>query len=172
MTIRVKRQVNTSSRNSFRYDYTLIWRDGSWEECESPEIKANHEAVLREKFKALNSSLESLGSRRLNQRLRRYGKELYKALFSHKFDQLYWERIRNKVRTIQILSEENIPWELIYPVNFRSDNIPDKGFLCEMYDIAHWFVGDPPTSTLAVDSFKIVAAIGDSPYDDSQAGFL
>jgi CHAT domain len=140
LTIQVRRESTTGGRLRFKYSLTLSNR--SFYECESNEI-SDFEGFLYKKFNRINAVMADPSRRnRINEELKTIGKELYKALFGPKFDTIYWDVIRNNVETIQIVSDENIPWELVYPVDLGSKNgIPGTEFLCQRHNIANWFTG-------------------------------
>ena len=168
LTITVSRQ--DISHGSFCYKYTLLSSSGSsanlfFEECQSPELSNSYEKLLSRKFESFNKDMRSPeGRQRLNRKLRTYGQDLYRSLFNLDFDRAYWNEIREKVRTIQIVSKEpiSIPWELIVPINRLSPSqISEKAFFCELYSIAHWFRGDVPQGIIEVNRFDLVRAIKD-----------
>lgn len=100
---------------------------------------------------------------RLTTNLKNYGKKLYKALFDYEFDSIYWEFIYNKAVSIQIISEETIPWEIIYPIRLGTkNNIAGTGFLTELHNIAHWFPKFSPVDSLHISSLNLVRALSDS----------
>lgn len=163
LTIRVQR-IDLSER-AFKYKFTLISFKKNvklyFRECESRELGRDYDKLLESKFQSFNSSMRSQEKRnKLNKRLRNFGKQLYKTLFDYEFDAIYWDHIRNKVRSIQIISNESIPWELIYPVNLREET-SEKKFWGELYDTAHWFPGNQPLDEIRISSLDLVKALED-----------
>lgn len=163
LTIRVQR-IDLSER-TFKYRFTLISFKKHvnlyFRECESRELGRDYNNLLESKFQSFNSSMRSKDKRnKLNKRLRNFGKQLYRTLFDYEFDALYWDHIRNKVRSIQIISDESIPWELIFPVNLREE-ASEKKFWGELYDTAHWFPGNQPVDEIRINSLDLVRALED-----------
>ncbi|MBT9313794.1 CHAT domain-containing protein [Leptothoe kymatousa] len=152
--------------NKFRYTYILKSSKSSgadlfYRPLHSQELGPSYQELLNKKFDGFNKDMRSKkGRQKLNYRLRKYGQDLYRSLFDHEFDDVYWHQIKGKVKTIQVVSKEPIPWELIFPVRLNtSQEVPDQAFFCEQYDIAHWFPESPPEHSLAVGRFDMVKAI-------------
>lgn len=165
LTILVRR--DDTNTNKFRFKYTLFSSrrdiDLHFRECESPELGEKYLKLISKRFDLINASMKSRQSRdRLTTNLKNYGKKLYEALFNYEFDKIYWDSIYEKVRSVQIISKESIPWEIIYPMRLGvKDNIPGKGFLTELHNIAHWFPPHAPADTIEVDSLNMVRALSD-----------
>ncbi|MEL7377438.1 MAG: hypothetical protein AAFN65_10795, partial [Bacteroidota bacterium] len=83
-------------------------------------------------------------------------------------DAIYWDRIRESVKSIKIVSDDDIPWEFILPKNLRAQDISDSEFWCERFDIGHWFVGKAPNEKIQVDKLDMVKAISDSSSDSEE----
>jgi len=168
LTILVRR-VEVDDR-LFKYKYTLIsFKSGVelyYRECESQDLGKDYETLLSHKHDSFSSCMRSKESRiRLAKRLKIIGKKLYRSLFDYEFDSIYWDAIENKVRSVQIISNEPIPWELIYPVNLRTGGTSGKGFWGELYNIAHWFPGKKPSDQLRFDCLNIVKSLeGESAF--------
>jgi hypothetical protein len=164
LTIRVRR-IKTSG-TSFEYAYTLIsFKEGVnlyYRECKSQRLGEKYQKILHQKFELLNKYTNNQDAkRRANKRLKNLGKDLYRTLFNYEFDAIYWDIIRTQIKTIQVISDEQIPWELIYPVNLRTNEIPDTNFWGERFRIAHWFPGTKPADRIHVRSLDIVRALDD-----------
>jgi hypothetical protein len=87
--------------------------------------------------------------------LEKIGWRLYNELFNEALRREYRERIRGKVHTLEIVSDEPwIPWELIKPFG---DGVDDD-FLCLQYDFSRWVSGGAgPAAEIAVDSLACIA---------------
>ncbi len=88
-------------------------------------------------------------------RLEKIGQRLYNELFNEALRREYRERIRGKVHTLEIVSDEPwIPWELVRPFG---DGVDDD-FLCLQYDFSRWVSGGAgPAAEIAVDSLACIA---------------
>ncbi|MBO9369159.1 MAG: CHAT domain-containing protein [Chloroflexi bacterium] len=87
--------------------------------------------------------------------LEKIGWRLYNELFNEALRREYRERIRGKVHTLEIVSDEPwIPWELIKPFG---DGVDDD-FLCLQYDFSRWVSGGAaPAVEIAADSLACIA---------------
>jgi len=87
--------------------------------------------------------------------LEKIGWRLYNELFNEALRREYRERIRGKVHTLEIVSDEPwIPWELVRPFG---DGVDDD-FLCLQYDFSRWVSGGTgPAAEIAVDSLACIA---------------
>lgn len=79
----------------------------------------------------------------LNERLARIGADLYAQLFPDTLKRLYWESLRERVKTLHIVSDEPwIPWELLKPWRRLPDgDIEEDEFLCERFSLTRWLSG-------------------------------
>jgi hypothetical protein len=86
--------------------------------------------------------------------LEKIGWRLYNELFNEALRREYRERIRGKVHTLEIVSDEPwIPWELVRPFG---DGVDDD-FLCLQYDFSRWVSdGAGPAAEIAVDSLACI----------------
>lgn len=74
----------------------------------------------------------------MQRHLAKIGRRLYRDLFGEELAREYRERIRGRVRTLEIVSDEPwIPWELIKPY----DDGVDDDFLCVQYTLSRWVSG-------------------------------
>lgn len=65
------------------------------------------------------------------------GHDLYQTLFPPEMKRAY-RRIREKVRTLLIVSDEPwIPWEMLQPCEFKDDD-----FLCMKHQMSRWLTGE------------------------------
>jgi hypothetical protein len=76
-------------------------------------------------------------------------------LFNEDMRREYRERIRGRVHTLEIVSDEPwIPWELVKPY----DDGVDDDFLCLQYDFSRWVSGGTaPAAEIEVDSLVCIA---------------
>ena len=98
--------------------------------------------------------------------LEKIGQRLYIELFNEQMRRIYRERIRGRVHTLEIVSDEPwIPWELIKPYG---DGVDDD-FFCMQYDFSRWVSGgDGPETEIGVRSLVAVVPT-DSGLGDAQA---
>ncbi len=87
--------------------------------------------------------------------LERIGYRLYDELFNEELRREYRERIRGRVGTLEVVSDEPwIPWELVKPY----DGEWADDFLCLQYDFSRWLDnGQTPAAEIAVDSLACIA---------------
>lgn len=87
--------------------------------------------------------------------LERIGQRLYRDLFNEAMRREYRERIRGRIQTLEIVSDEPwIPWELVKPYG---DGVDDD-FLCLQYDFSRWVSdGAGPALEIEVDSLACIA---------------
>ncbi len=98
--------------------------------------------------------------------LEKIGQRLYVELFNEAMRREYRERIRGRVHTLEIVSDEPwIPWELVKPY----DDGVDDDFFCLQYDFSRWVSdGAGPTAEIDVDSLACIAPT-DSRLAEAQA---
>lgn len=91
------------------------------------------------------------------EQLNSIGTDLYERLFPAGLKTLYWGILRNRVRTVLIISDEVcIPWELIRP--FHAEQGEDE-FLCEKFELTRWLAGcDYPIEHINLGDVKLIAA--------------
>jgi len=91
------------------------------------------------------------------EQLNSIGTDLYERLFPRELKNLYWEILRNHVRTVLIVSDEvSIPWELIRPFHLEQG---EDEFLCEKFELTRWLAGcDYPVENINLESIKLMAA--------------
>lgn len=77
-----------------------------------------------------------------NTRLARIGADLYTQLFPSELQRLYWEKWRERVQTLYIVSDEPwIPWEMLKPWRRLPDGMVEEDeFLCERFALTRWLV--------------------------------
>ncbi len=99
----------------------------------------------REQYDDIPDTLEAIGA------------DLYERLFPQELKTLWKNRIRDQVKSIQIVSDEPwIPWELIKPAYENPDgDFIEDGFLCEDYLMGRWLSGaaslPPPPANFHLD---------------------
>ncbi len=109
---------------------------------------------------------ETFTPERFFRQLEKVGQRLYAELFNEAMRREYRERIRNRVTTLEIISDEPwIPWELVKPY----DNGIDDDFFCLQYDLSRWVSGGAaPVAEIGVKSLACIVP-GDSGLAEAQA---
>jgi len=97
----------------------------------------------------------------LNERLARVGADLYDQLFPEALKRLYWEELRERVRTLHIVSDEPwIPWELLKPWRRLPDGaIEEDEFVCERFALTRWLTGHFPTDILPLHRLSLLTDV-------------
>lgn len=93
--------------------------------------------------------------------LRSIGRDLYSRLFSDTLKSEYRKRIREKARSLLIVSNEAwpIPWELLVP---HGEDFDDD-FLCMKFELTRWISGGmPPLPWLRVGALEVIGTGGGS----------
>ncbi len=135
------------------------------------EANTTPQGFLNEMFFQLNRVLSdtSLSEARFFERLNSIGNYLYNRLFPDDLKRLYWDRLRDKVKSIVIISDESwIPWEVVRP--FHPDTKQNEdGFLCEKFNLARWLVGDIPPNVIDLTRLGLIVAASDLESTRSEA---
>jgi CHAT domain-containing protein len=99
----------------------------------------------------------------VERRLRNIGQTLWAELIPKEFKDIYW-RIRDKIRTVQIVTDEPwIPWEMVFPYrNTQQGVIEEDDFLCQKFSLARWLRGAPPLPRIPLDESRIMGVGADS----------
>lgn len=103
------------------------------------------------------------------------GEQLYENIFPRELKEIWKNQIRNKVKSIMILSNEPwIPWEIIKPFYvMEHGEIVEDPFLCESYYLTRWSGEAPPPSFVRVSHIALIApAAVDLPNVWREAEFL
>lgn len=103
------------------------------------------------------------------------GADLYEKLFPDELKEIWENQIRNKVRSIMIISDEPwIPWEIIKPFHENeTGDIVEDGFLCEDYSLTRWLAGPTPPSRIKIKRGALIApATSNLPDVVHEAKFL
>lgn len=106
--------------------------------------KSDPKAYMESIYEELNRNIGSAQNENLfNDELNSIGTQLYDQLFSEELKNLWWSALREKVKSILIISDETwIPWELIKPYQKDSNGkVTEDDFLCEKYHLARWLQG-------------------------------
>lgn len=151
-----------------RLTYTLHYSDTTERIVEGGRLRADPETyryqIIRE-IENLARGLDVYGRpvedgqplppERFFRYLERIGHRLYEDLFSEELRREYAERIRGRVRALQIVSDEPwIPWEMVKPY----DTEWADDFLCLQYDLSRWVSdGRAPAAEIRVESLACVA---------------
>ncbi|MGB9872577.1 MAG: CHAT domain-containing protein [Anaerolineae bacterium] len=159
--------LRVSTRDN-RLTYTLNYADSTQRIIQGGTLRADPERyryqVLREienLARGLDADGKPLGAggqpspQEFFRRLERIGYRLYDELFSEDLRREYRERIRGRVVTLEVVSDEPwIPWELVKP--YDADWADD--FLCLQYDFSRWVSdGAAPAAEIRVESLACVA---------------
>ena len=153
-----------------RLTYTLHYRDTGERIIQGPKIQSDPEqyryALVREIENLArgrdvdgrpltDAPGETLTPQDFFRRLEKIGQRLYDELFSEDMRREYRERIRGRVRTLEIVSDEPwIPWELVKPY----DDGVDDDFFCLQYEFSRWVSGGAaPAAEIPVDSLACIA---------------
>lgn len=128
--------------------------------CQSEEIDDKADKRIKEIFGLINNELKrsDFDSSSLNHQLVEIGINLYKQVVGYQFNDLYWKKIHGKVKTIQLITDNKhfFPWELLYPSDLNDKKRVEKGFLCEIYNIARWLRGPDFKSQVKVVNLGLV----------------
>lgn len=116
----------------------------------------------------LHGELATLGPEtdptRATEILNTVSSDLYEKLFPRELKKLWQERLRGKVETISIISDEAwIPWEMVRP-NHRDDSggWVEDDFLCAEHSVGRWLAGATTTSRLQISKGAVIAPQGAS----------
>lgn len=94
--------------------------------------------------------------------LKTIGAHLYEQLFPQELKEIWEKRIRQRVSTIMIISNEPwIPWEIIKP-SFEDENgeIVEDDFLCEGYILTRWLSGLSAPTSIKISRSALIAPAG------------
>jgi len=155
-----------SEAEKFRYRYRLISHiEGlkySIQEFWSPETKVTPQGFLEETFNNLaQMGLGTVEPEVFFERLSGIGTTLYDRLFPDNFKRLYWDKLRNRVKSLIIYSDEPwVPWELIRPFDPDTKSLED-GSLCEKFDMSRWLRGRIAPEVIP-SSFSVGLIVADS----------
>lgn len=110
-------------------------------------------------YTELSTFTEATGRDQVAETLRTIGADLYEKLFPRELKELWSRRIRGRVSSIMIISDEPwIPWEIIRPSHETENGTTvEDGFLCETYLLARWIAGPPPPSEIRVTAGAVIA---------------
>ena len=103
------------------------------------------------------------------------GSDLYEKLFPRELKEIWKQKIRGKVNSIMIISDEPwIPWEIIKPsYDTETGDITEDDFLCESYLLTRWIAGPPPPSLIEISRGALIApVISELPNVQQEIAFL
>lgn len=169
LTIYIEEVALDKTRRLYRFLLLSPLRDLNlhFEEVGEIELKGEPAAYFADIFAELNAWLRQ---RNVNEaefygRLNSLGASLYERLFPEKLKRLYWEKLRDKVKSVQIISADPwIPWELVRP--YHPETFEEDDFLCERFDLTRWLAGPASPDTL---NFQRMALIVDAPKHGARA---
>jgi hypothetical protein len=173
LTILFDRVSVGEGRHYYRYRLLSYKRElNLWfDEFHTPETSVTPQSFLEETFAHLNqmysdtTDSEALFFERLNS----IGTNLYGRLFPDDLKTLYWEKLRDNVKSIVIISYEPwIPWELIRPFHPETKQAED-GFLCEKFDLTRWLSGAAPPDVISLERLGLIVATSGLESAESEA---
>jgi HEAT repeat protein len=144
-----------------------LWFD----EFHTPETTATPQKILEETFTHLNRMhSETIDNEALFfERLNSIGTSLYGRLFPDDLKALYWNKLRDRVKSIVIISYEPwMPWELVRPFHPETKQ-PEDGFLCEKFNLTRWLHGTAPPDMISLERLGLIAATSDLELTTSEA---
>lgn len=153
-----------------RLTYTLHYRTTEERILQGPRLRADPEQYRYQIIREIENLARGLDADGLPltdapgntlapadffRRLEKIGQRLYRELFGEELAHEYRERIRGRVRTLEIVSDEPwIPWELVKPY----DDGVDDDFLCLQYAFSRWVSGGTaPAAEIIADSLACIA---------------
>ena len=131
------------------------WMEGLYRELGTLGAKASPEDV--------SETLSTIGS------------DLYEKLFPRELKEIWKQRIRGRVRSIMIISDEPwIPWEIIKPsYETERGDIVEDDFLCSSYLLTRWLAGPPPPSLIEIRRGALIApVVSKLPNVQQESAFL
>lgn len=110
----------------------------------------------------LYRELVSLRPEEVTETLSAIGFDLYEKLFPRELKKVWGARVRGKVETILIVSEESwIPWEMIKPHHEDDEgSLIEDDFLCGDYVLGRWVAGSSPPAETEVSKSALAAPAG------------
>ena len=103
------------------------------------------------------------------------GSDLYEKLFPRELKEIWKQRIRGRVRSIMIISDEPwIPWEIIKPFyETEAGDIVEDDFLCSSYLLTRWLAGPSPPSLIEIRRGALIApVVSKLPNVQQESAFL
>jgi hypothetical protein len=144
-----------------------LWFD----EFHTPETAATPQDILEETFTHLNQlhSQAVENEALFFERLDSIGTSLYSRLFPDELKALYWNKLRDQVKSVVIISYEPwVPWELVRPFHPETKQAED-GFLCEKFDLTRWLHGTAPPDSISLERLGLIMATSDIELTASEA---
>ena len=113
-------------------------------------------------YKELGTLHEKESAGDIKETLDAIGTDLYEKLFPKELKTIWEEKIKDRVKSIMIISDEPwIPWEIVKPcyVDDRGVNKEDD-FLCESYQLTRWISGGPsPPSLIEISRGALIVPV-------------
>jgi len=147
--------------------------DLNFEEADGIELQTAPEVYFEEIFAELNEWLQGSDADEavFFKRLNSLGANLYDQLFPEKLKRIYWEKLRDQVETVQIISVDPwIPWELVRP--YHPDALEEDDFLCEQFALTRWLAGKSSPDVIDFQKLALVVAASDLPSTVEEAEAL
>ncbi len=134
----------------------------SFEEAGEVELQAPPEVYFEGLFAEMNDWLgePDVDDDLFFKRLSSLGANLYDQLFPEKLKRIYWEKLRDEVGTVQIISADPwIPWELVRP--YHPETLGEDSFLCEQFALTRWLAGPSSPDVIDLQRMALVVAASD-----------
>jgi hypothetical protein len=147
--------------------------DLNFEEAGEIELQAPPEIYFEELFAELNDWLgeRDVDDDLFSKRLSSLGANLYDQLFPEKLKRIYWEKLRDEVETVQIISADPwIPWELVRP--YHPETLEEDDFLCEQFALTRWLAGSSSPDMIDLQRLALVVAASDLSAAEDEAEAL
>lgn len=148
---------NNPEEHQYTYSFTLLSQQaGLYFHTVSEKLILSETPSrwISSQFRELESLYQQQRYQDIPATLETIGAHLYEILFPKELKRIWQQHIRDKIKSIQIVSDEPwIPWELIRPSYETEDGeYIEDNFLCEDYLIGRWLNGPdfipPPLASL------------------------
>jgi hypothetical protein len=165
LTILFDRIVTGNNRYKYRFQLRSPIRRVNlvYDEFVTEETDVVPQGILEYVLADLNALIgdTSLSEEVFFERLNAIGTDLYNRLFPNDLKRLYWDKIRDHVQTVMIISDEPwIPWELLRP--YHPDTYEEEdGFLCEKFNLTRWLRGTGVADTVQAGRLGMIMATND-----------
>jgi hypothetical protein len=176
LTILFDRVSVGEGKHYYRYRLLSYKRElNLWfDEFHTSETNVTPQGFLEETFAHLNQMYSDTTDSEVLffERLNSIGTNLYGRLFPDDLKALYWEKLRDNVKSIVIISYEPwIPWELVRPFHPETKQAED-GFLYEKFDLTRWLHGAAPPDVISLERLGLIVATSEIPLAASELGAI
>jgi hypothetical protein len=173
LTILFDRVSTGNNRHKYRFQLRSPIRRVNlvYDEYFTEETDVAPQGILEGIFADLNALIgdTSLSEAAFFERLNSIGTDLYNRLFPDDLKRLYWDKIRDHVQNVMIISDEPwIPWELLRP--YHPDTYEEEdGFLCEKFNLTRWLRGNGVADIVQSSRMGMIMATNDLDSADLEA---